>query len=230
VQEREKKGTHMENKTSIPKGRIVDLTHFLYPGKEQYTLEVTRKVERYGPEGDIMSAMYLWSHVGTHVEAPLHFLSDGGDTAALSIDQLMGPAIVLDFRKKKVNEAISLKDVQAAGDIQTGDRVLTMTGRSTQYRTPQSHDRPYLTEEAVRWLVEDRKLKCLGTDSSGYEVRGVDHNPDHRIITGAGIPVIECMNNLVQLRKQRIFLIALPLPIANLDATPVRAIGIEPEE
>ncbi len=105
-----------------------------------------------------------------------------------------------------------------------------MTGRSTQYRTPQSHDRPYLTEEAVRWLVEDRRMKCLGTDSSGYEVRGVDNNPDHRIITGAGIPVIECLNNLVQLQKQRIFLIALPLPIANLDASPVRAIAIEPEE
>lgn len=220
----------MENKISIPQGRVVDLTHTLYPGKEQYTIEVSRRNERQGREGDIMSTVYLWSHVGTHIEAPLHFLSDGGDTASLSIEQLMGPAIVLDFRNKKVNEPISLTDVQAAGDIQVGDRVLFMTGRHTQYRTQQSHDRPYIAEEAVRWLIEDRKIKCLGTDSSGFEVRGVDHNPDHRLICGAGVPVIECMSNLVELKRQRVFLIALPLPVVGLDASPVRAIAIDPEE
>ena len=220
----------MENSVSIPKGRIVDLTHVLHPYKEQYTLEVSRRDERQGPEGDIMCTVYMWSHVGTHVEAPLHFLSAGGDTAGLSIELLMGPAIVLDFRHKGVSEAITLEEMQAAGDIQVGDRVLTMTGRHEQYRTPQSHDRPYITEEAVRWLVEDRKINCLGTDSSGFEVRGVDHHPNHRLITNAGVPVIECMANLVELRKQRIFLVALPWPVVGLDACPVRAIAIEPEE
>lgn len=219
----------MENTVNIPKGRIVDLTHVLQPFKEQYTLEVAQRGKRQGPEGDIMSLVYMWSHVGTHVEAPLHFLTDGGDTASLPIEKLMGPAIVLDFRHKGINEAISLAEIQAAGDIQVGDRVLTMTGRHTQYRTPQSHDRPYITEEAVRWLVEDRKINCLGTDSSGFEVRGVSHHPDHRLLNNAGIPVLECLNNLVELRQQRVFLVALPWPVIGLDACPVRAIAIEPE-
>lgn len=220
----------MENTISIPKGRIVDLTHVLHPYKEQYTLEVSRRNERHGAEGDIMCTLYMWSHVGTHVEAPLHFLTEGGDTASLKIEQLMGPAIVLDFRHKQINEAITLADIQAAGEVQVGDRVLTMTGRHTQYRTPQSHDRPYITEEAMRWLVEDRRINCLGTDSSGFEVRGVSHHPNHRLLTHAGVPVLECLANLVELRQQRVFLIALPWPVTNLDACPVRAIAIEPEE
>ena len=219
----------MNNPISIPKGRIVDLSHILYPYKEQYTLEIAQKGQRRGSEGDIMCTLYMWSHVGTHVEAPLHFLADGGDTASLSIEQLMGPAIVLDFRDKGVSEPITLAEMQAAGDVQVGDRVLTMTGRHTQYRTPASHDRPYITEEAMRWLVEDRKISCLGTDSSGFEVRGVGHHPNHRLLTRAGIPVLECMTNLVELKQQRIFLIALPWPVVGLDACPVRAIAIEPE-
>jgi kynurenine formamidase len=105
-----------------------------------------------------------------------------------------------------------------------------MTGRHTQYRTPASHDRPYITEEAMRWLVEDRQINCLGTDSSGFEVRGVDHHPNHRLLTNAAVPVLECMTNLVELKKQRIFLIALPWPVVGLDACPVRAIAIEPED
>ncbi len=219
----------MDYIVNIPKGRVVDLTHVLHPGQEQYTLEVSRRGERMEREGDIMSSVYMWSHVGTHVEAPLHFLSDGGDTASLKIEQLMGPAIVLDFRAKSVNEAISLEEMKAAGDIQVGDRVLLMTGRHTQYRTPQSHDRPYVTEEACRWLVEDRQINCLGTDSSGFEVRGVKHHPNHRLLNKAGIPVLECLNNLVELKKQRVFLIALPIPVTQLDAVPVRAVAIEPE-
>lgn len=213
----------------VPRGRVVDLTHVMLPGKEQYTLEVSRRNERPGEEGDIMSAVYMWSHVGTHVEAPLHFLSSGGDTASIEIDRLMGPAVVLDFRHKEVNEPIGKEELQRAGDIQVGDRVLIMTGRHTQYRTAQSHDRPYLTEDAVRWLVDDRKIACLGTDSSGFEVRGVQTYPNHRILNNAAVPVLECLTNLVELRSRRVFLIALPLPVAGLDASPVRAIAIESE-
>jgi arylformamidase len=217
-------------KVSIPKGRVVDLSHRLYPGSEQYTLEVTHRGDRNTPEGDIMSSVYMWSHVGTHVEAMLHFLWDGTDAAGLPIGRLMGPAIVVDFRHKGVNEPISLEEMKQAGDIEVGDRVLVMTGRHVQYRTPQSHDRPYITEEACRWLVDDRKINCLGTDSSGFEVRGVSHHPNHQILNYAGVPVIECMNNLVELRSKRVYLIALPLPITELDASPVRAIAIDPEE
>jgi len=215
----------------IPAGRVVDLSHVLLPRREQYTLEVSRRDERAGPEGDIMSCVYMWSHVGTHVEAPRHFLADGGDTASLELDRLMGPAVVIDVRDKEVDEPITREDLEAGGPIEVGDRVITMTGRHGQYRTCASHDRPYLTEEAVEWLVHDRRIRCLGTDSSGFEVRGgPDRYVNHRIVNRAAVPVLECLTNLVELRRRRIFLIALPWPVEGLDACPVRAIAIEPEE
>lgn len=221
--------TTSTQQAGVPQGRIVDLTHVLLPGKEQYTLEIARRNERHGAEGDIMSAVYMWSHVGTHVEAPLHFLASGGDTASIAIERLMGPAIVLDFRRKEVSAPIELTEIQAAGEIEIGDRVLIMTGRQEQYRTPASHDRPYITEEAMRWLVQDRRISCLGTDCSGFEVRGVTTYPNHRLLNEAGVPVLECLTNLIELRHQRVYLVALPWPVTGLDACPVRAIAIEPE-
>jgi arylformamidase len=215
--------------TGIPAGRVVDLTHVMLPREEQYTLEVSRRNERHGAEGDIMSTVYLWSHVGTHVEAPLHFLADGADTAAIPLERLFGPAVVVDFRHKAVNEPIGRDELEAAGPIEVGDGVLVMTGREDQYRTAASHDRPYLTEDAVRWLVEDRRIACLGTDSSGFEVRGVDHHPNHRLLNRAGVPVLECLRGLTELRSRRILLIALPWPVHGLDACPVRAIAIDPD-
>ncbi len=214
----------------IPRGRVVDLTHVLLPGKEQYTLEVSRRNERHDPTGDIMSAVYMWSHVGTHVEVPLHFYRDGKDTAQLPLDVFMGPAIRLDFRHKEVNEAITLDEVRAAGDIQVGEHVILWQGREHQYRTEASHQRPYITEEAVSWLLEDRKIKLLGTDSSGFEVRGVSHHPNHTLFFARDTAVLECLRNLGEIRSQHFYLIALPLPVEGLDACPVRALAIDPEE
>lgn len=210
--------------------RIIDLTHILLPGQEQYGLEVKQRNAREGATGDIMSDVYLWSHVGTHVEVPLHFYTAGKDTAQLPLDTFMGPAIRLDFRHKAVNEAITLDDLKAAGDIQPGEHVILWEGRDHQYRTPASHQRPYITQEAVAWLLEDRKIKLLGTDSSGFEVRGVAHHPNHTLFFRHDAAVLECLRNLGAIHHQHFYLIALPLPVKGLDACPVRAIAIEDRE
>jgi arylformamidase len=207
--------------------RIIDLTHVMIPGQEQYGLEVSQRSERHGPTGDIMSDVSMWSHVGTHVEVPLHFYASGKDTAALPLELFMGPAIRLDFRHKQVNDPITLADFQAAGDIQPGDHVVMWQGREDQYRTPASHQRPYVTVEALEWLLEDRMVRLLGTDSSGFEVRGADGHPNHTRWFAHDAAVLECLRNLGAIRQQRFYLVALPLPVRGLDACPVRAIAIE---
>lgn len=209
--------------------RIIDLTHVMLPGQEQYGLEVKQRNERKGETGDIMSDVSMWSHVGTHVEVPLHFYANGKDTSQLPLDVFMGPAIRLDFRHKEVNEAITLADIQAAGDIRVGEHVILWEGREGQYRTSKSHQRPYITEEAVEWLLTDRKIKLLGTDSSGFEVRGVSHHPNHTLFFKHDAAVLECLCNLGEIKNQHFYLIALPLPVQHLDACPVRAIAIEEE-
>src|SRR5260221_10107057 len=114
----------MDVRELLPKGRIVDLTHTLVPGKELYMLDVSRRNERSGEEGDIMSCVYLWSHVGTHVEAPLHFLASGSDTSWIAIDIFFGSAILVDFRRNEVNVLISLAIINSDCNINVGDRVM----------------------------------------------------------------------------------------------------------
>lgn len=212
--------------------KIIDLTHTMLPGQEQYTVEIKQRGQlRETPTGDIMHDVYLWSHSGTHVEVSLHFYSGGKDTADFPPETFVGPAILLDFRDKGVNEAITLEDFKKAGDIREGDIVIMWQGRDQQYRTPHSHDRPYVTAEAAEWLALDRKIKLLGTDSSGFEVRGVKNHPNHHLFFKAGvdIPVVECLCNLDKIPNQRFFFVGLPLPMKGLDASPIRAIALEME-
>ena len=210
--------------------RIIDLTHTMLPGEEQYTVEIKQRGKlRDTPTGDIMNDLYMWSHSGTHVEVSLHFYSGGKDTSDFPAETFVGPAIRLDFRQKEINEPITVEDFQAAGEVREGDIVIMWQGREHQYRTSHSHDRPYVTAEAAEWLALDRKIKLLGTDSSGFEVRGVKNHPNHHLFFKAGvdIPVIECLCNLGQIPNDRFFFVGLPLPVKGLDASPIRAIALE---
>ena len=217
------------------RGKIIDLSQLLFSGQEEYKLQVqTRMLDDLLPEYHrhpdqwyVMTEVTLWSHVGTHIEAPLHFVEDGKDIADLPLDRLIGPAIILDFTHKGTNEPISQKELQAAGDIQIGDMVIIKTGRDELYRTPQAHDRPYLSVNAVRWLIDDRQVALVGTDASGFEVRGDDTHPNHHLLLSKDIPIIEHLTNLDAVPSQRTFLIVLPWKVRGMDSSPVRVVAIE---
>ncbi len=213
----------------MPHYRIIDLTHTLLPGQEQYTVEIKQRGKpRETPTGDIMHDLSMWSHSGTHVEVSLHFYAGGKDTSDFPPDTFAGPAVRLDFRHKGVNEAITLDDIRNAGDVRPNDIVILWEGRDHQYRTKQSHDRPYLDHEAAQWLIHDRKIKLLGTDSSGFEVRGVKTHPNHHLFfkSGVDVPVVECLRNLGEIPTTRFFFVGMPIPIKGIDASPIRAVAL----
>ena len=217
---------------------VFDLTHRLRPSEEQYALEVSERGNRTTPTGDIQSDVSLWSHVGTHFEAARHFYREGKDTSDFPLEHGLGPAIRVDLRHKATNEPITVQDFEtataAAGGIRAGDRVFMWQGRDHLYRTPHSHDRPYVTEQAAAWLIEDRKIMALGTDSSGFEVRG-ERGKDFPLHTlffrpGREVPMIECLRGLGDLPRDRFFFIGLPLPVKDLDASPIRAVALVPTD
>ena len=82
--------------------RIIDLTHRLLPGEEQYSVEIKQRGKlRETATGDIMHDVSLWSHSGTHVEVSLHFYAGGKDTSDFPPETFVGQAIRLDFRTSR---------------------------------------------------------------------------------------------------------------------------------
>ena len=219
--------------------RIVDLSHDIWPGQEEYGLEVqTRFVDEVYPQyrrrADVwytLQDLHMSAHIGTHIEFPRHFDRDGLDAAAYPLERLIGPACVLDFRSKADNEAITLEDVQAFDAlIQRGDIVFLHTGRHVGHNTPQAHHRPYLTPEATRWLVEIKDVPVLGIDATGIEVKGTDHHPDHTILLKEHQrALIEAVGDLSQLHGPRFECWILPLKMHGLESCPIRLLAIEEE-
>ncbi len=228
----------MKDCDQIGAARIVELSHYLHPGQEEYQLEVENHyVEDLLPEYErppdawyIMSEVRMWSHVGTHIESPFHYLRDGEDVAHIPLERVVGAGIVLDFADKGVGAPITLEDMERRGqDIQEGDILFIRTGLSHNYRTPRSHDRPYFTIEAIRWLV-DRGISCLGVDCSGIEKRDEPTQPCHEMLFQHGIPLIEHLAHLEQLSKRRFFVVAVPWRVHGLEASPLSVIAFEPDD
>ncbi len=221
----------------LPAGkRIVDLSHKMVPGQEEYGLELetlnTAEVyPQYKVKEDtwyILQNIHMGSHCGTHIEFPYHHNRRGLDAGAFPLDRLIGPCVLLDFRHKKADEAVTLRELEALSDsIHKGDMVLFNFDCARHYGTDQAHSRPYLAYEAVEWLVFDRKVNLVGTDASGLEIKGVPGQPVHQLLMANQIPIIEFAANLDALDTERFFLLVLSLPIAGLDACPLRLIAIE---
>jgi arylformamidase len=119
--------------------------------------------------------------------------------------------------------------VQRGKIVREGDILFVRTGLSHNYRTPRSHDRPYFTVEAIRWLV-GRGISCLGVDCSGIEKRGEPQQPCHELLFRHGIPLIEHLANLEQLVKNRFSVVAVPWRVHGLEASPVSVIAFETDD
>jgi len=224
--------------------KLYELSHRVNPQKEEYHFEVdSRQVEGWPqfmkyprrPEDHYMiSEVSFCTHVGTHVELPFHHDKHGQDAADFPLEKLIGETVVLDISKYGNNEEIPQIDLEkiAAGRIRSGDIVFFYTGLDKNYYTPSQHDRPYFTTDAICWLVDDAKIKLMGVDTSGHEVREKDSTPvigqpNHVLLLGAGVPLIEYLTNLKPLLDKRVWTFTLPVRIIGLESFPVRVIGVE---
>jgi arylformamidase len=218
--------------------RIIDLSHRLAPGKQRFrldmsTIPVTEYIPGYPAADDqwyVMQEVHFCTHVGTHVEAPYHAIQTGIGAGELELGKLLGPAAIVDFTDKKLNDSMTLEEmIRRASHVQPDDIVLIRTGLSRHYGT-EKYARPYLETDALRWLI-DRGMKCLGIDCSGIENKQVQSGQvNHRTLFANGIPLIEDMNNLVKLNDERVFFMAFTVNIRGLDASPLRPIAVEPLE
>ena len=58
-----------------------------------------------------VSCITLGTHTGTHVDPPIHFVANGKTVDQLDLEVLIGPALVVDMRGRRV---ITVADLEAA--------------------------------------------------------------------------------------------------------------------
>ena len=114
--------------------RIVDLTLPLEPGMRGVALEPAMTLET---DGWNATQLNLYSHCGTHMDAPRHFLPDGSTIDSLPLSACIGPAWVVDLTPVEPRERITLNRLAAWRDrVRRGDRLLLRTDWSRRHGAP----------------------------------------------------------------------------------------------
>jgi arylformamidase len=211
--------------------KIFDLSHPLRPGREARRLEIEQIDATHitGAEAEKLWYIMHWvcmdNHIGTHMEVPYHALEDGADLAQVPVEQLVGEAVILDLRGYSPRKGIPLEAVQRvaaeAGGVGEGDIVFCMTGWSKYYGSERYMEPPFLTREAVRWLVS-RGIKMLGVDTTGAMDPAFPDRENHLPLFEAGVVYIENLTNLEAVPQSRVTVVALPPAVEGLEALPVR--------
>ncbi len=158
-------------------------------------------------------------HTGTHLDAPLHMIAGGITIDEMSLEPLIGYCKVIDL--SLVKDAISREDL-IDQSIEGGDILLFKTQNSTDEVF--NFEFIYLAESGAEYLAQ-KGIKGVGIDGLGIE-RSQSRHKTHHILFGAGIYILEGLE-LKDIDAGAYELVALPLKLKGLDASPVRAVLID---
>jgi arylformamidase len=164
-------------------------------------------------------------HVGTHVDAPHHFLNDNRTIDGLSLEVLTGPCYVLQLPDGV--DAITSEVLERSEITSDMKRILFGTSNSHFWAKSEKEfqtDFVAITEDGADWLVEHGVL-LVGVDYLSVAPYG-DSRPTHEALLKAGVVVVEGLN-LSNVMRGFYDLYCLPLKIAGSDGAPARAILIQ---
>lgn len=195
----------------------------IWPGDPPLELEKVESMDMGGHNN--ITKISACVHIGTHVDAPHHFLNDGRTVEQLPLEVLTGPCYVAQLPDGI--EAITAEVLERTEITSEMKRVLFGTSNSHLWARGESEfqtDFVAITEDGAEWLVE-RGVKLVGVDYLSVAPYG-DSIPTHTILLKAGVVLVEGLN-LSNVMRGFYDLYCLPLKIAGSDGAPARAILIQ---
>jgi kynurenine formamidase len=233
-------------------GRWVDLTHtydedtIYWPTSQRFQLE---QLSHGWTDKGYFYASNRFStaeHGGTHVDAPLHFAEGGSSVEQIPVDQLIGPAVVVDVIEACRDDRayqVTVADLAAwerrHGPIPDGAIVLLCTGYGSRWPDAEAYmgtaERgeaavaslhfPGLAPEAASWLVEQRSIGAVGLDTPSIDFGQSTLYESHVRLFEAGVPAFENVARLDDLPPSGAWVCALPMKIGGGSGAPLRIVA-----
>ncbi len=208
--------------------RFIDLTLTMREGMRGVSYDCAKELERDGWNARNLN---LYSHAGTHMDAPSHFGVAGPSIDEYTIEELSGPAWIVDIPQCTPKFLIQVSALGKLADSLPPDQILLFrTGWSSHVDdTSLYRDAlPRISLELAQWCVE-KKVKMVGVEPPS--VADVHNRTElqavHRTLLEANIRIVEGLAHLDQIQKECVTFFSLPLKIHQGDGAPCRAFAIE---
>lgn len=188
----------------------------IWPGDTPFSHESRWSMAEGSPVN--VGAFRATVHAGAHADAPLHYSPGAADIAEVALEPYIGVCRLVDARAAGEAIEVVFLETLPAGPF---ERMLFRTFAAFPHDAwPTSFTT--VSASAVNWLAA-RGTVLIGVDSPSLDPETSKTMAAHRAVLAAGMRVLEGL--VLDAPPPGVYeLIAPPLKLAGLDASPVRAV------
>lgn len=172
------------------------------------------------------SFIHLTPHTGTHVDAPLHYDLDGETIDRIPLDRLIAPVRVVETGSARRIGPEMIDPVE----LEEGQGIVFKTRNSSFYPEVNQFHKDYTgVEPAGARAIVDRNIPLVGIDYLSvepFEAYAEENHATHRHLLRNEVLIVEGLD-LRTVDPGEYTLIALPLKLKGLEASPARAVLVK---
>lgn len=168
----------------------------------------------------LLSAIKTTLHLGAHADSSSHYHRDGVGVEQRQLTAYFGQAQVISV-SLRLGERISL------ADLKTEIKAPRVLFKTNSFPNPKKWNSDFmsLSPEVIEFL-HSKKVVLVGIDTPSVDPENSKALESHQALFKTKMAVLEGIV-LTQIPDGVYTLVALPLPIKNADASPVRALLFE---
>lgn len=232
---------------SLKDWQVIDLTQPLtpdipiWPGDPEFEVEAWATYEE---DFYFINRISIGEHSGTHWGTPNTFIEGARSAEQFSAEELVVPAVMIDVRQAAgddVDYRVSIEDVQAweaeHGPVPAGSVVIIYTGWQEKWGDPEAFlgldeegvlHWPGFGADTVEWLIAERGIVGLGTDTHGADPGNDEEFGASFAIYAAGGMILECLAGLDRMPSTGATLVIGGWPIKGGSGSPARVFAFLP--
>lgn len=191
----------------------------VFPGDQSFERKIALDFSKGHHLG--LSSIHTTVHIGAHTDAPNHYHRDGVGIDARPLSLYMGKCQVISVTLPRGER---IKPEHLRGKKISAPRVLFKTG---SFPNPDSWNSDFnsLSPELIQ-LLASQGVKLVGIDTPSVDPEDSKALESHNAIFHLDLAILEGVV-LDEVPEGIYTLIALPLPLQDADASPVRAVLVE---
>ena len=170
----------------------------------------------------------IGSHTGTHIDAPVHYITGGKSIDKYDLERFVLPGIVLPVANLIEDQPVFVEQIKySLRNLPEGGAILIQTEWDRYWKTEEYLRHPYLSLEAVE-LIARSNVNVVGMDTLNADSTVQMTTHAHRILLENDTLIVENLANLKKLQPAKLYQFSfLPLLLPGIDGSPIRAIAWE---